>query len=148
MKIVIKSTNIELTSALRSFIEEKINDLEKFAKVFQEEEYFGKFLGKGKPKVEAWVEIAKETKHHRKGKVFCAECQMRFPRRSIRATAESDDLRSAVVQVKDDLQRQLKQYKGKIAAKIKRGERKFKKELKISPAARLHRKGRIREEGM
>jgi len=57
MKIVIKTTNIKLDQALEDFIERKINDLEKFAKVFQGEEYFNGYYGKGKPRVEAWVEI-------------------------------------------------------------------------------------------
>ena len=73
---------------------------------------------------------------------------MRFPGKSIRATVKSNDLRSAIVQVKDELQRQLKEYREKIAAKIKRGERRFKKDLKISSEARFYRKGRIREEGI
>ena len=59
MKIVIKTKNLKLTRALEDFIEEKINDLEKFVNIFQSEKYFDSFYGKGKPKVEAWVEIGK-----------------------------------------------------------------------------------------
>ena len=51
MKIVIKSTDIKLTKALRAFIEGKINDLEKFVGFLQKEEYSGKFFAKGKPKI-------------------------------------------------------------------------------------------------
>ena len=148
MKIIIKTKNIKLNQALEDFIEEKINDLEKFAKIFQAEKYFDSFYGKGKPKVEAWVEIGKTTLHHKKSPVFWAECQMRFPKRSLRSTSQSKDLRMAIVEVKDELQRELKQYKEKLTAQTKRRARVLKKELKISPLARFYRKGRIREEGI
>ena len=92
MKIVIKATNIKLTSALHQYIEEKINSLEEFLKI-----------------VEAWVEVGKETRHHRKGPFFRAECQMRLPGKSIRSEARQKDLRLAIDEVKDELQRELKQ---------------------------------------
>jgi len=123
MKIVIKATNIKLDQALEDFIERKINDLEKFANVFQSEEYFNGYFSKGKPRVEAWVEIGRTTFHHKKGPYFYAECQMRFPGRSLRATSDSPDLRLAICEVKDGLQRQLKQYKEKMIARRKRDKR-------------------------
>ncbi len=148
MKIIIKTKNVELTRALKKYIQEKFNPLEKFAKIFQEEKYFNHFFVKGKPRVELWVEIGKETLHHQKGPFFWAECQMRFPGKSLRATARLKDLKLAIVKVKDELQLQLKRYKEKITARDKREQRFFKKELKISPSARFYRKGRIREEGL
>ena len=129
MKIVIKSTNLKLTPALKDFIEEKINLLEKFAKILYSEKYYGHFFGKGKPRVEAWIEIGKETLHHKKGPFFWAECQMRFPGKSIRVTGRAEDLKVAITEVKDELQRELKEYKEKIMAKEKRGARVLKKEF-------------------
>lgn len=168
MKIVIKTKNIELTKVLKNFIEEKINSLEKFSKIpplFPQKKL--EILDKSKtgkkyidtfskisykkgagPKVEAWVEVGKESRHHKKGDIFRAECQMRFPGKSLRSTAQREDLKLAITEVKDELQRQLKQSKEKIMAKAKRGARIFKKDLKISPRARFYRKGRIREEGI
>jgi ribosome-associated translation inhibitor RaiA len=153
MKIVIKTKNLKLTRALENFIEEKINDLEKFLPptIFgggQSEKYFDSFYGKGKPRAEAWVEIGKETRHHKKGPYFWAECQMRFPKRSLRSIARAEDLKLAITEVKDELQRESKQYKEKFRAETKRGARVLKKELKLSPLARFYRKGRIREEGV
>jgi len=126
MKIIIKTTNLKLSQALKNFIEEKINSLEKFS-------FFGSpaqipplskkerdWEGKGKPRVEAWVEIGKTTSHHQKGPYFLAECQMRFPKKSLRSVAESEDLRQAITEVKDELQRELKEYKEKLTAKTKR----------------------------
>jgi len=147
MKIIIKTKNLKLNQALKNFIEEKINSLEKFSNIFQNN-YYGDFFGKGKPRVEAWVEIGRTTLHHKKGPVFRAECQMRFPKRSLRSTAEGEDLKSAITEIKDELQRELKEYKEKLTAKMKRGTRVFKKELKLAPSARFYRKERIREEGI
>lgn len=148
MKIVIKKTNVPLTPFLKEYIQEKINSLEKFARIFQKEVYFNHFFGKGKPRVEAWVEVGKETLRHKKGSFFFAECQMRFPKRSIRSTARAENLKLAINEVKDELQRELKQYKEKIKAQTKRKTRILKKELQIAKEARFYRKGRIKEEGI
>ena len=148
MKIIIKTTNLKLNKELSQYIEEKLNPLEKFSKILYNEKYYDHFFSKGKPRVEAWVEIGKETRHHKKGSVFWAECQMRFPKRTLRSVAESDNIKQAITEVKDELQRELKQYKEKFRAKTKRGARVLKKELKLSPSARFYRKGRIREEGI
>lgn len=149
MKIVIRTKNLKLDKVLRQYIREKLNSLEKFSKTLQnKQKYFNGFYGKGKPRVEAWVEIGKTTLHHQKGKVFRAECQMRLPGKSIRSTARRKNLRLAINQVKDELQRQLKQYKNKITAQTRRRQRILKKEIHLSPQARFYRKGRIREEGI
>ena len=120
MKIVIKTTNLKLNRELSQYVEEKINSLEKFVKVLYNEKYYDHFFSKGKPRVEAWVEIGKTTLHHKKGPFFWAECQMRFPKRSLRATSQRKDLKLAIVEIKDELQRQLKQYKEKFTAQIKK----------------------------
>jgi len=120
MKIVIKATNLELNQELRDYIEEKIGGLEKFAKVFQSENYYNGFFSKGKPRVEVWVEIGKTTRHHQKGDIFRAEAQMRFPGKSLRAESKRDDLKLAITEIKDELQRELKQYKEKAETAAKR----------------------------
>jgi len=148
MKIIIKTKNIELTTALKNFVEERINSLEKIFKSIYNNKYYNHFFGKGKPRVEAWVEVGKETLHHRKGPFFWAECQLKFPKRSIRSTARAKNLKLAISEVRDELQRELKEYKEKRLDVAKRGARTFKKELKVSPHARFYRKGRIREEGL
>lgn len=113
MKIVIRKKNIKPSQSLESFIEKKFSELEKFS---------------GKPSVGVWVEISKTTLHHEKGNIFRAECQMRFPRKGLRAEALSHNLRLAVTEVKDELQRQLKQYKNKVIAKTRKRQRRIKKQ--------------------
>jgi len=150
MKIVIKTTNFKLNRELRDYIEEKIGSLEKFAEVFQNENYFNHFFKKGKPRVEAWIEIGRITRHHQKGDIFRAEAQMRFPGKTLRAESEREDLKLAIVEVKDELQRELKKHKGKAETVTRRKTRIFKKSLRLSPLARFKKRkgGRTREKGI
>ena len=167
MKIVIKTKNLKLNQALKNFIEKKINSLEKFFKTpplfppkqlkslekSQAEKYINisskiSYKKGAGTKVRARVEIGKEGLHHRKGQVFYAECQVRFPKKSLRSAVRAKDLKLAITEVKDELQRELKQYKEKITSQTKRRARVLKKELKLSPSARFYRKGRIREESL
>ncbi len=151
MKIIIKATNLELNGDLRKWIREKLEPLEKFEKnFFKEEKYYDHFFGKGKPRIEMWLEISKTTEHHRKGKIFRAEAQLRFPGKSIRAEATSENLRLAINEVKDKLQREFKQYSERMLSLTKRRQRVSKKILKLDPETRFKRKkgGRTREEGI
>jgi len=149
MKIIIKTTDIKLTPALEKYIEEKLGPLEKFFKtLYNKEKYYNSYFGKGKPRVEMWVEIGKESRHHKKGSVFRAETQMHLPPKSIRAEVIAKNLKQAITEIKDELQRELKQYKEKLISLTKRRVRAFKKEVHLSPRARFYRKGRIREEGI
>ncbi len=145
MNINIKTTNIILDQALREFIEKKIAPLEKFGRTIHNEDYRSP-SGKVKSVLEAFVEIEKGT-HHKKGPFFRAECQLKLPRKIIRSEAHSTDLRTAIDQVKDELQRKLKKLKRRSIAQIKRKSRVLKKGLKISPSARFYKKTRTREEG-
>ncbi len=113
MKIIIKTTNLKLTPELEEYIRKKINSLEKFVKILHSKNYFHDFFGKGKPKIEAWVEVRKISQHHQKGPIFVAECQIRLPKKSLRSVAKKEDLKQAITEVKDELQRELKQYKNK-----------------------------------
>ena len=144
MKITIQTTKIELTKSLKDLIEKKINSLAKFLKIF----YNKKKIKKGRENIEAWVEIGKTTKRHQKGMIYYAECQLRLPRKYLRAVAEGENLKWAIDEVKEELEREIKYYKERWLAKVKRGGRILKKELKISPAARFPQKGRVVEEGI
>ena len=136
MKITILAKNIKLNLALRDFVKEKINDLEKFSNLFVPDKDIGVSLGRKKAKVEARVEIGKTTRHHLKGQVFRAECQMSFPGKTIRSVALSEDLRLAITEVKDELQRQIKRYKRKISAKTKKANRATKESIRLSLSAK------------
>lgn len=132
MKINIKATNIELNDALRIWVQEKIGELEKFLGVFGSE---SSFKG-GKEKGEAWVEIGKTTRHQLKGDVFRAEVQLYLPKKSLRAEAIDIDLRAAINTVKDELQREIKRYKGKRLSRARRWARKTKQRFRTSEIIR------------
>lgn len=115
MKINIQAKNLTLTPAIRNFIREKIGSLEKFIEV--RDGLFESPTGKKRVPVIAWVEVGKTTQHHRKGLIFRAECQIELPKYNLRAEAVSERLRSAVVEVKNELQRELKKQKGRMISK-------------------------------
>ncbi|HDL75109.1 MAG TPA: ribosome-associated translation inhibitor RaiA [bacterium] len=128
MKIKIRAKNLELDPIFREEIKKKFNSLEKFVQaIFENEKSFNSSFGKSK--VEMWLEIGKTTKHHKMGKVFDVEAQIRFPGKSIRAVVVSEDLRSSINQVKNELQRAFKKYKEKRDAEYKKGKREFKSSI-------------------
>lgn len=145
MKINLKTTNIKLNQALYDYVEKKIGELEKFIRKVGIED---RLFQKGKPPYEAWVEIGKPSSHHKKGGVWYAEARIKLPGKSLRTESENWDLRLAIDEVKDELQRELKQYKEKQIAKYKRGARKAKRDFKLAKAAKEYRIGRVREEGI
>ena len=116
MQIIIKGTKIELTKALKDFVEEKIKDLEKFFEFKINKDF----------EVKAFVEIGKTSKRHRKGDIFFAECQIFLLGKGVRAVAEREDLKLAICEVKDELQTQLKKYKEIQKEKIIKEKRKIK----------------------
>ena len=109
MKITIKATNIELTQSIRDEAESKIGELEKYIQNFGEQ----KLAIKSKPLYEAWIEVGRTTRHHKKGDIFRAEVQMRLPEKSLRAESENVDLYQAIDEVRNELKAELKKYKEK-----------------------------------
>jgi len=119
MKIIIKRKNIDQSDALDKFIEEKLSGLQKFISILREEGNIGKSLA------DVIVEIEKTTKHHRKGEIFEVKGIINLPGKILLTSVESDDLFKAVIEVKDNLQVEIKQYKMK---KIDRDRRKQRKD--------------------
>ncbi len=125
MKIIIKTKNLELTTDLQEFVEEKIGGLKRFTRILQKKDDFEK----GKDSGEFFVEIERETKHHRKGDIFRAEARIHLPGKTMVAISERDDLKLAIVEVKDELQQEIKKYKLKKTELVIRKQRKIKKGL-------------------
>ncbi len=98
MQIIISTKNISLDEPLEVFIKEKIGGLEKFLK---------------NDSAIVRVEIGKPSRHHRSGMVFYAEANLKMGSKLLRAQATNLDLRTAVVEVKDGLQVQIKKFKEK-----------------------------------
>ena len=117
MKIIIKTKNLELTEYLEALINKKMVSLEKLAKALKESE------------VEVFVEIEKETKHHRKGDVFAAEAMIELLGKNLVAKAHGEDLLKAITEVKDELEREIKKYKTKKIELPRRQQRKTKQDI-------------------
>src|SRR3989344_5475298 len=98
MKIDISTKNITLDEPLKVFIEDKIGGLDHLI---------------GNSDGQARVEIGMPSKHHRSGDVFSAEANLNLGGKLLRATCSHEDLRSAIVDVKDELQVQIKKFKEK-----------------------------------
>lgn len=100
MKITVKATELDLTPALKTYIEEKLGGLAKFVKRFDED-----------GSVEMRCEVGRTTKHHRHGEVFMAEANLRLPKQLLRATAYHEDARKAIDAVKRTLRLEIGKYK-------------------------------------
>lgn len=119
MKIKITTTNIELTNAIESYVDEKMLSVEKFAVAHENEE----------PILE--VEIGKSNNHHQSGDVFRAEVNMRLRGKHFRATSEKDDLYAAIDDVRNELVRELSSYKEKTRTLVRKGAGKIKDMLRF-----------------
>ncbi len=109
MQIKIKTTNIELTDAISSYVEEKLQGIEKFMVAHEEEVPV------------AYVEIGKTTKHHNSGDVFRAELTVTVRGKQFRAASEKSDLYAAIDNLRDELVRELNSHKGKERSMMRRG---------------------------
>ena len=98
MKVTIKATNLNLTPEIEKAIEEKIGTLDKFVSHI------------GIP-IEAFVEVAVETSHHKQGKIYYAEANIKVPGEIIRSEAREENIYKAINTVKDELQALLKKHK-------------------------------------
>ena len=109
MNIIIKTKNIELTDYLENLINKKFGGLKKF--VHHEN-------------AELFVEVEKETKHHKKGDIFMAEAIINLPGKKLTARFHCDDLLKSITETKKEMERELRKYK---AQKIELPRRKAKK---------------------
>ncbi len=100
MQIDIKATNLELTPAIREYVETKIGSLEHFLERFE-----------SRDEIRVFVEIARTTRHHKSGDVFCAEASFPLGKKLLRADHVDEDVRMAIDKVKDKLQQEIKKYK-------------------------------------
>lgn len=137
MRITIRQKNIEMTPALREYIEKKV--------IAPAKKLLARSAGGDLPVLD--IEVSRNTKHHRKGKVFQADASLSVGKTLIRAEAEDVDVRSACDLLESELRREITTFKSRRRARDLRGAREAKKDIRFDSAARLYRKGRIRNEG-
>jgi len=124
MKIIIKTKNLELTEDLQNFIEEKISSVKKFINILKAEDTSDK-----KTLAEVFVEVEKETRHHRKGEIFSVITRVNLPGKNLIAGSKADDLFKAIIGAKDELKMEIEKYKFKNTDKRRRLQRKSKHEI-------------------
>ena len=98
MKILIKATNFDLTPNIESQINEKLGSI-------------AKFIPEGTEPLEMRVEVGLTS--HGSGDSFRAEANLRIHSDILRSEATGKDVFMAINEVKDQLQRIVKRYKGK-----------------------------------
>jgi len=101
MQITIKATGVELTPALNTYVQVKFGKLERFLKELAPSELIK-------------IEIGEPSRHHRKGDVFYAEANLSLNKKLLRAEAYNKDLKSAINEVYEDLESQIKKLKDKV----------------------------------
>mgnify|MGYP001592068369 CR=1 FL=1 len=100
MNIEIKTAGVDLTPALREYVEMKIGSLDKFLRRWELE-----------GEIEAAVQLERTTRHHHKGNVFRAEINMPLPGKLLRAEAYHRDIRMALDDVKNTIKAEIQRYK-------------------------------------
>jgi ribosomal subunit interface protein len=102
MILNIKSTNLDLTPAIKEYIEMRVGPLER---------YLGKTeLGSD---VIARVEISRTTRHHGKGDVYRAEINIDVGKNIARVERIGEDVRAMIDEVVEALKQVLVKYKEK-----------------------------------
>ncbi len=110
MKLDIKTINLELTDSIRSYAEEKLGGLDKF-------------IPNIKLPLEARVELARTTLHHKSGDIFKAEINISVPGSLLHAEVETGDIYSAIDELKDLAKEEIKTYKERGITRDRKGGR-------------------------
>lgn len=108
MNINIKSSHLEMTPALKKYVTDKMEMLEKY-------------LGKRVKVINCDFEIEKVVGGQHKGEIFRAEANLQVPNDMLRVEKTEEDMYKAIDKVKDHLVLVIKKYKEKLIDK-KRGK--------------------------
>ena len=137
MRVTIRQKNLIITPALRVYIESKL--LKPLRRLLQ------KTISQELPILD--LDFSRTTLHHNKGKVFKAGASLSLGARLFRAEVEDEDIRACCDLLEEEIEREILKFKGRQRSLERKGSRKAKKDLRLDKAARLYRKGRIRNEG-
>jgi ribosomal subunit interface protein len=114
--LTILSKDFNLTDGIKLYATEKLSALNKY------------FSGNG-ANAAFNLRIGKITNSQHNGKIFYAEASIKTPEKNFGALVESEDIYTALDQLKTDLSNNVAQYKDKAHSKNIRSARKFKEEL-------------------
>lgn len=103
MKIRLKGTHLELTEAIKNYVQEKMDSAEK---------YLGDV-----PVINCDFEVEKMLPGQHKGEVFRAEVNLQVAHELLIVEKTEEDLYKAIDKVKDHLELVIKKYKEKLQDK-------------------------------
>lgn len=98
MKINLKATNMDLTPAIRAYVEEKLGGIDKYFDNMQQID----------------VEVGKTTKGQNKGDLFFCEVNVSVPGKLLRYREETDDLYKSINNAKKGVKNEIQKYKEKL----------------------------------
>jgi putative sigma-54 modulation protein len=107
MRINLKATKINLTPAIKAYVQEKMDMLEK---------YLGEM-----PATNCDVEVGLAVGSHHTGEIYRAEVNLEVPGALLRVEKTEKDLYKAIDKTKDHLAESIKRHKEKIMDKRRRG---------------------------
>jgi ribosomal subunit interface protein len=117
MNIHIKSTNFTMTPDIEGLIRSKMSSVRKFIQLAADDEVLIEF------------EVERST-HHKKGDIFHAEANVTHKGDLFRARSNKIDIRAAIEEVRDQVERQITRSRTKRFELVKRGARMIKSMLR------------------
>jgi putative sigma-54 modulation protein len=117
MNINIKATNIELTDAIRDYVEKRVDMILKY-------------VNQDESNVHCFVEVGKITNHHKQGEVFKTEFNLKISGKKYYSVSRKEDLYASIDDVKDEIVRKITKNKDREKTLFKRGALSIKKMLK------------------
>jgi ribosomal subunit interface protein len=115
VKINIKIKNLDQSEALNDFVEKKFESL-------------AKLVDSGEKSAEIFVEIEKDSKHHKKGEIFLVKAQVILFGTSIMAEVNGEDLFVTVGKTRDELKSEIEKFGDKRIDVSRREARRSKEE--------------------
>lgn len=107
MNINIKTSQLELTPAIKTYINDKMNML-------------GKYFGKSIKVINIDFEVDKTIGDQRNGEIFRAEANIEVPGKLLRVEKTEMDLYKAIDKVKDHMEIVIKRHKDRLQDRKKR----------------------------
>ncbi|MFZ1019441.1 MAG: ribosome-associated translation inhibitor RaiA [Minisyncoccia bacterium] len=120
MQINLQGKNLELTEAIKEYVEKRVTNLERLLAGIE----------KAKGEAMANFEVAKTTNHHKAGEIFHASCLIKIDGRKFYGESDHEDLYSAIDEVKEKLFNDIQKNKDKRQTLFTRGARSVKKMFK------------------
>lgn len=116
MDIQIKTRHIDLTPDIKSYLNEKLDDVTRLT---------------DPDDTSAWcsVQLAKKDEQHQTGDIYTAKVNLHIAGRRFRATAREGSMEAAIDEVKDQLMKELRRHKDKQHSFVRRGGRAVKEFL-------------------